>query len=334
MGTPSIDYRIYGAELSPYSVKVRSYCRYKSIAHEWINRDMSRMKEFQALAKLPLIPLVLTPDEDVWQDSTPILEKMEARFSTPSIHPEDGVLNFISVLLEEFGDEWGNKMMFHYRWARDVDQISAANRLAASNMPEAGAEELVGISKMIRERMSGRAYFVGSSPETAEQIETSFKETMGLLEAHLANRAYLLGGRPCFGDFGLWAQVYEAWTDPTPKAVLEADFPAVVAWVARMLDPKEEGDFEDWAQLSGTLMPLLREQVGANFLPWSAANAAALEGGAETFTVELKGEPYSQQPQKYHGRSLKVLREKYHAVRENRALAEVLREAGCLQWLS
>jgi len=28
--------RIFGAELSPYSVKVRSYFRYKRIPHEWV----------------------------------------------------------------------------------------------------------------------------------------------------------------------------------------------------------------------------------------------------------------------------------------------------------
>lgn len=334
MSAASTDYRIYGVELSPYSVKVRSYCRYKNIPHEWINRDMSRMEEFQALAKLPLIPLVLTPNEDVWQDSTPILEKMEAQFGSPSIHPEDGVLNFISILLEEFGDEWGNKLMFHYRWARDVDQISAADRIAKINMPTATEEELAGIAKMVRERMSGRAFFVGSSPETAEQIETSFKEMMALLETHLSTRAYLLGGRPCFGDFGLWAQIYEAWTDPTAKTLLDADFPAVVAWVKRMLAPTDAGAFESWDQLSGTLMPLLSEQVGANFLPWSTANAAAIGSGAETFTVELKGQPYSQKPQKYHARSLKVLREKYALVQDEDALVHVLSEAGCLEWLS
>ncbi|MBI3798992.1 MAG: glutathione S-transferase family protein, partial [Deltaproteobacteria bacterium] len=32
-------YRIFGAELSPYSVKVRSYCRYKGIPHRWIIRS-------------------------------------------------------------------------------------------------------------------------------------------------------------------------------------------------------------------------------------------------------------------------------------------------------
>ena len=32
------DYRIIGAEESPYSVKVRAYFRYKGIPHQWLSR--------------------------------------------------------------------------------------------------------------------------------------------------------------------------------------------------------------------------------------------------------------------------------------------------------
>ena len=76
-------YRIFGAEVSPYSVKVRSYFRYKGIAHEWVVRDLGNMAEFQKHAVLPLIPLVLAPDGSAMQDSTPILETLEQRFPAP-----------------------------------------------------------------------------------------------------------------------------------------------------------------------------------------------------------------------------------------------------------
>ena len=33
------NYRIIGAEMSPYSVKVRSYFRYKAIPHQWVLRN-------------------------------------------------------------------------------------------------------------------------------------------------------------------------------------------------------------------------------------------------------------------------------------------------------
>src|SRR5258705_10863284 len=123
-------YRIIGAEMSPYSVKVRSYFRYKAIPHQWILRNAASQTEYEKHARMPIIPLVVTPEGTGIQDSTPIIERIEKLYPEPSIHPDDPVARFISALVEEFGDEWGNKWMFHYRWARDVDQISSAGRIA------------------------------------------------------------------------------------------------------------------------------------------------------------------------------------------------------------
>ena len=102
-------YRIFGSELSPYSVKVRSYFRYKGLAHEWLLRSPANQGEFQKYAKLPLVPLVVTPEGEGVQDSTPIIERFEAANPEPSLVPDDKALAFLSALLEEFGDEWGNK---------------------------------------------------------------------------------------------------------------------------------------------------------------------------------------------------------------------------------
>ena len=116
-------YVVIGSEESPYSVKVRSYFRYKGIAHDW--KDRSQAADLYAKhARLPLVPLVVTPEDTGIQDSTPIIEAMEKAFPQPSIHPPGTVAGFISALIEEFGDEWGNKWMFHMRWAREIDQVS------------------------------------------------------------------------------------------------------------------------------------------------------------------------------------------------------------------
>src|SRR5258705_505088 len=323
-------HRIFGLELSPYSVKVRSYFRYKGIPHQWIARSAETQAEFQKYAKLPLVPLVVSPEGEGIQDSTPILEAYAAKFPEPPIHPREPIAAFVSALLEEFGDEWGNKWMFHYRWARDVDQISAAGRIARASAPLASEEQHAALSGQIRGRMVGRVWFVGSSPATAPQIEASFRETIDLLEAHLAARPYLFGARPAFADFGLWGQIYNAWTDPTPGAWIEGRAPAVLAWGQRMLFPRAEGEFERWSQLAPTLTPLLERQVGRLFLPWSVANSAALDAGAEEFTVELGGEKWTQKPQKYHAKSLVALRAKYAAAADKGALDALLAKTGCL----
>ena len=330
-------YRIFGVELSPYSVKTRSYFRYKGIPHEWVVRGPATQAEFQKYAKLPLVPLVVTPQGEGVQDSTPILERFEAEFPEPSIHPREPVAAFVSALLEEFGDEWGNKCMFHYRWRREEDQISGAERLAENMAPPGlDAEQRRGVVQGIRERMVSRVWFVGSSDETAQQIEDSYQEVVALLERHLATRPYLFGARPAFADFGLWGQLYECSTDPTPGAILRERAPALLRWIARMQEPKAEGEFEPWSALEPTLFPLLEKQVGALFLPWSDANARAIAAGQEEFTVQLAGRPYTQMPQKYHARSLAALRARYAAVPAGAkpALDALLTRAGCLRWLA
>jgi glutathione S-transferase len=326
-------YRIYGGEMSPYSVKVRSYFRYKGIPHSWIPRNSSTQADYQKYAKIPIIPLVVTPGDEGLQDSTPIIERLEAENPEPSIHPSDPVAAFVSTLLEEFGDEWGNKWMFHFRWARDVDQIASAGRIAGSMMPDLNEEQRAGMSAQVRERMVNRVWFVGSSAQTGPQIEASFEEALGQLETHLAERPYLFGGRPAFGDFGMWGQIYEAWTDPTCAALMEGRTPRVLDWVHRMLWPRAEGDFESWQSLESTLLPLVERHVGRLFMPWTLANEKAIAAGDEEFSVKLDSGAWTQKPQKYHAKSLRALREKYAAVADKGAVDPVLERAGCLAGL-
>jgi glutathione S-transferase len=325
-------YRIFGAEMSPYSVKVRSYFRYKAIPHQWILRNSESQAEYEKHAKLPIVPLVVTPDGTGIQDSTPIIDQMEKRFPEPLIHP-DGVAGFISALIEEFGDEWGNKWMFHYRWTRDVDQICSASRIARMRAPKASETELDAFAGQVRARMADRVWFVGSNSQTAPQIEASFKDMLALLDRHLADRPYMFGGRPAYGDFGLWGQFYELWTDPTSGALIEGGAPHVLDWVHRMLWPRAEGPFESWPSLAPTLMPILKTQVGERFIPWTLANEKALAENREEFSVSLGDEVWVQKPQKYHARALGMLRAKYAAAPDKATLDPVLESAGCLQGL-
>src|SRR3954453_18377186 len=100
-------YRIIGAEMSPYSVKVRSYFRYKGIPHQWVLRNAASQPEFEKYARMPIIPLVVTSDGTGLQAPTPIIDMVEKHPPEPSVHPGEQVTQFISALIEEFGDEWG-----------------------------------------------------------------------------------------------------------------------------------------------------------------------------------------------------------------------------------
>jgi len=315
-------YRIFGSEMSPYSVKVRAWFRYKGVDHAWTPRNQSNMEEYQRRAKLPLIPLVVTPDDKGIQDSTPIIDALEKQHPEPGIHPDDAVCRFVSILLEEFGDEWGNKWMFHLRWAREADQLSAASRIAGDPNNETRINA-------IRERMVDRVWFVGSNERTTPIIETSFREAIRDLDGHLANRPYLMGHRPSYADFALWGQIYNAWTDPTGASLINGSVLNLLAWIHRMLWPTALGEFESWDSLEGTLMPFLRSQVGELFTPWTLANERALAQGEDEFTVELDRGTWTQTPQKYHAKSLSILREKYSALGGRPLVDRVLADSNC-----
>jgi glutathione S-transferase len=330
MTTP---YRIFGSEMSPYSVKVRAYFRYKKIPHVWIARRADNDDDFRRYARLPLVPTVATPDDRGLQDSTPIMEALEAEFPEPSIHPSDPRLRFLSELLEEFGDEWGNKLMFHHRWFAEVDQLASAQTLARLSLPFGGQDEVAARAGFVRERMVSRTHFVGSSEANAPLISRYYLELIDLLEPCLVGRPYLLGPRPAFADFGIGAQLYECSVDPTCGSMIRGRAPAVLDWCHRMMEPRAEGPFADWGELAPTLEPLLT-YVGRTFLPWTTANARALNGGATEFSVELPGGTYVQPPQKYHARSLAALKARYAAARGVPGLEATLAEADCLQYLS
>ena len=185
---------------------------------------------------------------------------------------------------------------------------------------------------MVLARMSGRGHFVGSSPANAPLITRYLLELLDILEPHFAGgRRYLFGGRPSFGDFGLAAQLYEAYVDPTAGGLIKARGPAVMDWCLRMIDPRNDGPFETWGTLEATLRPLLA-YVGDYFLPWSDANTRALQMGASDFSVELPGGPYVQPPQKYHAKSLAALKARRARVSDP-ALGKILADTGCAEWL-
>lgn len=323
-------FRLYGAELSPYSIKVRSYLRYKGVEFEWMARSNARQEEFQRYAKLPLIPVLVDAEDQALQDSTPIIEKLESQFPEPSIVPDDDGVAFAAALLEDYADEWLNKAMFHYRWTYPQDQESAARRITDALFE--GAEKPDGIEDSVRTRMVGRLYHVGSSAETAPVIEGSFTRVLAIVDRMVSPRPYLFGGRPSLADFGLAAQFAQLLSDPTPGAIMRAQAPNVVRWVERMENPKAEGALDSLDAVKADLEELLRVEVAGAYLAWMAANARAVADDASGVSVEIAGVTFTQKPQRYAAKAFAELQRKRASV-EDVALTALLTETGCDAYL-
>lgn len=335
MTYPTTRYRLMGLPLSPYSMKVRAYFDFKGLDYQWVSRSMKNEKLFQEHAKVQLIPLLFLPNGEVMQDSTPIIERLEAEYPQPSVQPEESALWFLSCLFEEFGDEWCNKLMFFQRWFYPADAKSTGDRLAGYRLEGQwwGALAKPILSHLMVRRMVPRLSFAGANETNIPQLKQSFIDLSAMLDAHFATRSYLLGGRPCFGDFGLWCNYHQAWTDPTANAFLEANAPHLVAYIKRMLAPSVEGELESLDSLLPTLAPILSSEVAERFLPWMAANHAAFHAGEKETSLTMKGAPFRQKTFKYQVATLDELRRKLASVGENEQLIALLERTGCLPYL-
>ena len=337
-------YSIYGSELSPYSVKIRSYFRYKKIKHEWIERSLKNQKAFRKLAKIQIIPLVHCPNGEVLQDSTPIILKMEEEFKTNPVVPEEPVLAFLSRLVEEYADEWAVKHMCHYRWHYEENLDSAGKRFAKLFVPKTIQQVtwlrtffLNKAINMFKSRMSKRLWVVGSNDVTKISIEESFKNLIELLDKHLEKRPYIFGSRPSIADFALWGHIYNANNDVTAHELIHEHVPKLNDWIERMLDPKEIGDFESWHELKPTLLPLIKEEIVETFLPWVTANNDAVKNNKDELSIKLKGRPFKHKVtsvQKFHAKSFGLLMEHYKSVSQNQELEEALVETGVKEYLN
>ena len=300
-------YRLFGAETSPYSVKVRSFLRYKGVDFEWVGRSSATEDEFQALASVPTVPLLVSPNRPANQDSTSIIATLEADFAEPSAVPDDPACAALALILEDYADEWLNKLMFFNRWGQKPDREVAGDRTMAQlldgKLPRAKKKTRDQIIKRMRDRLP----MVGIEKKNEKILKPSFERFFTLLNAHLEQTLFLFGGRPSAADFALAGQVGQLLMDPTPNDWLQANAPFVVAWSEFMDAPKAGGPFKPLSEHEETLLPLFRDEVAATYMPWARANMDAATRKADRTKVKLDGKAYEQITQHYAARAYRAV---------------------------
>ena len=310
-----------GSPGSPYTRKMLATLRYRRIPYKFIQSEQADLPK----PKVGLIPIFYFKDNDgeltAEVDSTPITRRLEEEYPGRSVLPDDPAIAFINYLLEDYGDEWLTKAMFHYRWyyQDDIDMAgSVFPHYANVSQPDELMQQL---KQVFSERQISRLYVVGSNDTTASVIEDSYKRFMALLNNHLKQLPFLMGHRPGSADFACFGQLTQLTQfDPTPARIAAADFPRVHAWVSKMedqcgLEPADD-DFVSSDNFPETLRQILVE-LGRTYVPVMLANARAIEQGEREVSTEVDGKAWTQEPFPYQAKCLQWVRIEYAKLDES-----------------
>lgn len=255
-------YILYGTDHSYFTAKIRPYLRYKGIPYK---EKLSSLLAFQRFI-IPrtgtrFIPVVHTPDDIVVQDTTDIIDFLEQRFPDKSVYPDTPKQKLVALLFELYGDEWFTLPAMHYRWSYLKQQqnyvYEAFGDVAGIKLP-APIKRLVG--KEVSKPFKGALKPLGISDKTIPAIEAWYDEFLSSFNDHLARHDYLLGSRPCIGDFALAGPMYaHMWRDPVPSEKIRLAAPYVEAWLKRINKASHlPGAFLPNDEVPETLLPMLR----------------------------------------------------------------------------
>ncbi len=230
-------YTLWGTPHSLYTGKARSYLIKKQVPFdEVMASDPHFMGEVVPQVGHMVIPVVRTPEGELIQDTTAIIDHIEARGQGVNLAPTGPVQRVVAEFLDAFGSNYLLPLAMHYRWTYRERQEAFLQAEFARAIPTAiPYENRLATAQMLMGKFAGFLPNLGVAPEVIPAMEDSYAELLAVLEAHFRLHPYLLGGRPSVADFGLMAPLSAHLArDPVPAFLMRTAAPSVARWTERM----------------------------------------------------------------------------------------------------
>ena len=275
-------YKLYAAPLSLYSGKARGYLRWKNIPYVEVPCSVSVYeKELVPRVGYPIVPVIVTPDDKTVQDTTDIIDYLEAHEPGASVYPDTPVQKLAALIFELFGDEYLVIAAMHYRWAYNKDY--AWGEFGKALFPELSGEAQLEAGKERAAKFMAFLPMLGITENSVAAIEQGYEKFLRAFNAHLAQHPFLFGTRPSIGDYGLLGPLYaHNYRDPASGEMMEKIAPRVADWCRRTHTPQHPltGDFLADDAIPETLLPVL-ELFSSEQLPLLMDTYTHLEAWAK-----------------------------------------------------
>jgi len=326
---------LYAVPHSAYSGRARSYLIKAGIPYREYGPTTEHFysKVVPAAGGRYAMPTVELPDGRVIRDGAAIIDHFEAE-SGHTFSPATPKQRIVSRLFDVIGAEGLLRPGMHFRWNFDAENLEYLMFHFALIVPEGDTTK---VDKLVR-MMRRAAIAWGVTPETHAMIEELYDEQMRAFDRHFAAHPYLLGGRPCIGDFGLIIFMNgHLGRDPKPLSMMQTGAMHLRRWVERMnreghdlvgFEQYSEG-YLDGDEIPETLVDLLRV-FAVDFVPETIASAQTIntwiaernelpsgtvcERGVGESHFEVRGTPVVGLAQPYRFFLLKRVQDEFEAL--------------------
>ena len=259
-------YTLHGWQASFFTGKVRSYLQFKGIpfvenAPTLFNYYVSLRRKTGVVA----IPVLRTPQGQWLQDSSDIIDHLEAHVGAVPVLPATPVQRFAAYLFELWCDELWIPTALATRWCHMPENYPFLEHDVARNLLPGWP---LWLQKKAAAKVAKHMYsylpLAGVVPEQFDMLDRWTARQLGALDRHFEQHPFLFGTRPSLGDFALMGPLYGHLSrDPWPAQHLMAPHRHVAAWIARMsrVQPPA-GEFLADDKLPATLEPLITTVLG------------------------------------------------------------------------
>lgn len=328
---------LYGVPHSMYAGRGRSYLIKAGVPYRELppNSDHFLQVVVPKAGGRSSMPTIEFENGDVIRDSTSIIDYFEVELGYP-FTPRTPKQNLISRLLDAIGSEGMLRPILHYRWSFDLETPEFF-KYQFETLTGTG-EGRDGMADLVMDYMRKATKRSGVTPDTIPVIEAIYLDQLKALDRHFTGYGYLLGGRPCIGDFGFIAPLFaHLGRDPRAISLMHHHAPRVLRWTERMnrhaSDLVEyENQDESWVandEIPDTLVDLLCA-MAEDFVPETLAAAQRInawiaeqddlapgtpcERAISFAEFELRGIPFSANAQPYRFYLLKRVQDAYDAL--------------------
>jgi len=301
-------YTLYTMDNSPYSDKIRALLSYKKIPFvEHTENIEIRFGVLHARTGKTMVPVIITPDDQAMNDSTPMAAHLEGAHAKPATRWSDPAMDALAMLLEDYADEWLVRIMLTSRWYHDADASQNAAIIACGM-----THGMYGVpfQKAAREFPPGIISNVpkmGATTENAESWYAMVPRILAAMDAALASSEFLTGSRAHLCDFAFYGMLNQIRRDPTGYGWMEKAPASVTAWLDRLESGCKEGGRDDGAPLAdASSLVALTTEATQTYFRMSVANALAVEAESkEPVRAKLAaGFAFEAPPAKYNRKIL------------------------------